>query len=245
MTYLKPQSPIQLKDNYVYPLTTDDQVIREKGGRLNQELDEMLTNLTDMTERLSSSEELIATIKSLAKANPPYNYLDNSDFTNPVNQRNITSGANTALSYCIDRWKYCNLSFSTSSSGVGLSLNSSSTVVEDRIFEQCLEDKVSVSLIGEKLTFAVCDSSNNIEAITGTVVSPTSWGMIKSNDFSKVRILMVWDNDATHIIARIVPLANITIKYAVIYKGEYTKETLPDYRPKGYSTELMECQRYY
>ena len=33
--YLKPQSPIQLNDNYIYPLTTADQVITEIIDELN------------------------------------------------------------------------------------------------------------------------------------------------------------------------------------------------------------------
>ena len=35
MSYLKPQTPIQLEDNYIYPLTTADQVIVGNGNRLN------------------------------------------------------------------------------------------------------------------------------------------------------------------------------------------------------------------
>ena len=35
MSYLKPQTPMQLNDNYIYPLTTADQVILNNGNRLN------------------------------------------------------------------------------------------------------------------------------------------------------------------------------------------------------------------
>ena len=35
------------------------------------------------------------------------------------------------------------------------------------------------------------------------------------------------------------------IKWAALYEGEYTAETLPEYQPKGYAAELLECQRYY
>lgn len=35
------------------------------------------------------------------------------------------------------------------------------------------------------------------------------------------------------------------LKWAALYEGEYTAETLPEYRPKGYAAELAECQRYY
>ena len=35
------------------------------------------------------------------------------------------------------------------------------------------------------------------------------------------------------------------IKWAALYEGSYTAETLPPYVPKGYAAELAECQRYY
>ena len=35
------------------------------------------------------------------------------------------------------------------------------------------------------------------------------------------------------------------LKWAALYKGEYTAETLPEYQPKGYGAERAECQRYY
>ena len=35
------------------------------------------------------------------------------------------------------------------------------------------------------------------------------------------------------------------LKWAAIYEGEYTAETLPEYHPKGYGAELEECQRYF
>lgn len=35
------------------------------------------------------------------------------------------------------------------------------------------------------------------------------------------------------------------IKWAALYEGEYTAETLPEYQPKGYGAELAECQRYF
>ena len=35
------------------------------------------------------------------------------------------------------------------------------------------------------------------------------------------------------------------IKWAAMYEGEYTAETLPPYVPKGYAAELAECRLYY
>lgn len=45
MAYLKPQSPIKDKDgDYLYPLTTVDQVIMEDGSRLNAVLNDMASD---------------------------------------------------------------------------------------------------------------------------------------------------------------------------------------------------------
>ena len=35
------------------------------------------------------------------------------------------------------------------------------------------------------------------------------------------------------------------LKWAALYEGEYTAETLPEYHPKGFGPELLECQRYF
>jgi hypothetical protein len=35
------------------------------------------------------------------------------------------------------------------------------------------------------------------------------------------------------------------VGWVALYEGEYTKETLPEYQPKGYGAELAESQRYF
>ena len=37
----------------------------------------------------------------------------------------------------------------------------------------------------------------------------------------------------------------VSIKWLALYKGAYTVDTLPEYRPKGFVEELRECQRYF
>lgn len=39
--------------------------------------------------------------------------------------------------------------------------------------------------------------------------------------------------------------AGINVRWAALYEGAYTAETLPPYVPKQYAVELAECQRYY
>ena len=35
------------------------------------------------------------------------------------------------------------------------------------------------------------------------------------------------------------------LKWAALYSGVYTAATMPEYQPKGYGAELLECQRYF
>ena len=47
-------------------------------------------------------------------------------------------------------------------------------------------------------------------------------------------------------VAIMVPVGkSIDVRWVALYEGEYTVDTLPQYRPKGYANELRECMRYY
>jgi hypothetical protein len=35
------------------------------------------------------------------------------------------------------------------------------------------------------------------------------------------------------------------IRWVALYEGDYTENNLPEYQPKGYAAELLECRRYY
>jgi microcystin-dependent protein len=73
---------------------------------------------------------------------------------------------------------------------------------------------------GKRYTFAVCDTNNVI-----TISNQRGWDSTKECYYVQI------------------PTGNY--KWAALYEGEYTAETLPPYIPKGYSTELAECKRYY
>ena len=65
MSYLKPQSPLQKGDDYIYPITTADQVIATDGThRLNNELDEIREE-TAVIESSSTSSHAYAVGKFL------------------------------------------------------------------------------------------------------------------------------------------------------------------------------------
>ena len=50
--------------------------------------------------------------------------------------------------------------------------------------------------------------------------------------------------DEAYQLALVIP-SGTYLKWACLYEGTYTAETLPPYVPKGYAAELAECQRYF
>ena len=165
----------------------------------------------------------------------PRNLLDNSDFTNPVNQRGNTRY--TGSVYTIDRWKLTGNTMNTGSDGVTLVASDSSSAIltqytiglRDGVYTQAvnvngiIRTRI-VRLSGSAIT--TIDSSN--AAYTGGYVSST----VSSSGYFSFQI-------------RANVGYSITFRWAALYEGEYTAETLPEYHPKGYGAELLECQRYY
>lgn len=165
-----------------------------------------------------------------------YNLLDNSDFRNPVNQRGKTNY--TGGGYTIDRWV---LGVSTVVVNVlddGIEITGGNPTYNAPYIQ-----KVPENLTGKTVTLAVCDSDGVIETVTGTVQTDsacstnTTYGSIAFYHSSSDGTLWAQIN---------VNYGGSKIfRWAALYEGSYTAETLPPYVPKGYAAELAECQRYY
>ena len=150
----------------------------------------------------------------------PRNLLDNSDFRNPVNQRGIYSAV--AGQYIIDRWFFTNSNFMGNTT-IAISANGI-TITND-----AGADRV---VIVQKFI------DKNYYDGKYTPVAKTTNGLI----FGYTEVL-----DAENGICQ-VPFwlpSGTTVVWAALYEGSYTDETLPEYQPKGYGAELLECQRYY
>ena len=167
----------------------------------------------------------------------PRNLLDNSDFRNPVNQRGITSETSvSAYSYFIDRWVNQSSearSFTLSTSGIGLPPPTT------------LLQKIEKIEAGKIVTFAIKLSDGTIATLTGTVqyASDGAWMRFASIAHSFGDMYMETMNGFVNVV--VYNTETITIEWAALYEGSYTADTLPPYVPKGYATELAECQRYY
>ena len=167
----------------------------------------------------------------------PRNLLDNSDFTNPVNQRGYISGANiAAYSYCIDRWR--------DQSGIGstFSFDNSGALINGAI-SQNVDSKMILS--GRTYTFAVIFADNSVLCVSGVVTTNVnSWTSFAVANDGNVRIRILAEHPEA-IKLQVEDVESKRIKAATLYEGEYTAETLPPYLTKGYYAELYECQRYF
>lgn len=144
----------------------------------------------------------------------PRNLLDNSDFTNPVNQRCGTSYNSTSV--CIDRWKVLSGTFVVNSGYI------STGFVEQRI------------LIGTMTGVHTLAAKRR----DGTILV-YSQEITNSYSYTEARPAFgAWDE-----LVRITLPAGEYV-WAALYEGEYTADTLPPYVPKGYAVELAACQYF-
>ena len=152
------------------------------------------------------------TDESVRKA-APRNLLDNSDFRNPVNHRGFTSTTSTVDDMGIDRW--------------GFSVNSSG----------------SIRLTNDGL---VCDKGNLIQKFEPGVLdsAKTYYAVLFLHDGSNFRSTWIefdYHGDGSGISRVVFYNVSGTVVSAALYEGEYTAETLPEYQPKGYMVEALNC----
>lgn len=154
---------------------------------------------------------------------PLNNLLDNSDFTNPVNQRGQTSYVSGQKEYGIDRW------FLWSTDGTGTqTINDGSITLAPHT--------ASNIVMAQRFEKGYLDSSKHytkaVRYVDGTI---------------GIGVTVIQNQQSTNydVVDVIVESSEKTILWAAIYEGSYTADTLPPYTPKGYAAELAECQRYY
>lgn len=167
-----------------------------------------------------------------------YNLLDNSDFTNPVNQRGETS-KQASWVYWIDRWLSDTekTAAQLTSSGIHLPATTEKNL---RILQRVPLARIKK---GQSYTIAAYDASGNALCVSGVFNGGTLTGDGLSGG---KHYLSLQDGDgSTYYYCILDAYADITVKCMALYEGEYTAETLPPYVPKGYAAELAECLQYY
>lgn len=188
-------------------------------------------------------DEIIAIQQQISnfKLNPNVrNILDNSDFTNPVNQRGQTSYSSRDTDYGIDRWFGGNDGIVTVENGY---VNFKSVNNAQAFWLQFIESNKIEN--GKKYTL-VCELLNG--SIFSKIVT-ASINKVDTTDIGQNSIIYLGNDSnvsSLYFVGIGTTLINgVNIKNIALYEGEYTTNILPEYQPKGYSVELLECKRYF
>lgn len=177
---------------------------------------------------------------------PNHNILDNTDFTNVVNQRGQTSYSSPG--YCIDRWQILNASYDVESHTITLN------PVATSFASAFLSQYVHVSAL------PAADVPLTVSAsINGTVFSAT--GKRSDASFEELRDKVFADVSVSDYCELIMGASDAGDKIFINIEnkeGSSTSESLvvdwvklevgsiaTPWQPKGYGAELTECQRYY
>lgn len=153
-----------------------------------------------------------------------HNLLDNSDFTNPVNQRGATSY--TENGYTIDRWKL----YSGAVSIVGGQYVAASGQMYQLISGLDLEKTYTFAIENDAGIGVVCGKPS---VLTEATIGNATIKIASMDSLAEVVIQPTEGYDETN------------VYWAALYEGSYTSDTLPPYVPKGYAAELAECKRYF
>jgi hypothetical protein len=157
------------------------------------------------------------------------NLLDNSDFTNPVNQRGATSYTGTGI-YTIDRWKMWG-AYKVSEHTLTYS---SGNAVSIAGLNACL-------LMQRTTTVSVGDIVTISAKIDGTVYSKTITLTDSAVAYDMGLFYFVVGDDASAFFEIAIESGSIIIDWLKLEKGSVATP----YVPKGYGAELSECLRYY
>ena len=183
----------------------------------------------------NNSDDLSKDYNNKIKLAAPANLLDNSDFTNPVNQRDVSIG-NTPDQYFIDRWKFNrNMDDATYQlvPGTGIKFGAGTWLSQFLPLTQAQMDNKTYTI-----AVWLADGTVWVQPVLFTAQDSYVSAPWNNQGFG------TWfTNESWRITLSNLPAC--TIKHIALYEGEYTADTLPEYRPKGYGNELMECQRYY
>lgn len=188
-------------------------------------------------------------VNQQVKKAAPRNLLDNSDFRNPVNQRDEAIVSALSSEYFIDRW----IGYGA---GASFDISSKKMVITNDGSATCgLVQRISADVLTVGKTYTLAFKAN----VTGdkwylsygkTAIANTDSSAAMESGVEKVHIFTFVLPESTDgvfnfRIRSTAVAGTATIEWVALYEGEYTATTLPEYQPKGYGTELLECLRYY
>lgn len=180
----------------------------------------------------------------------PYNLLDNSDFVHPIAQAGV-NGAHGATGYAVDRWNR------TSGATVSQAANGLKIVSDKTSWTAGIQQKIEAKRFADVMTFAVrgvFPVACRLYVYIGSGTTNFGIAYFQGDAAERTLVLKLTKPDGLTgdevVNVYISPDTGSTgtaavVRWAALYEGEYTAETLPPYVPKGYAAELAECLRYY
>ena len=153
--------------------------------------------------------------------------IENGNFSNPVNQRGalVYNGIGTKM-YTIDRW------FTTSTATPAVAVNNRFiSVPNGTTISQIIpasNDESFPSDIDVGYT-AVAREIDGTVHIANSVISDSRLSFEIGDANSGITVTLGGGN----------------WEYCALYKGVYTRDNIPDYVPKSFSTQLSSCQYYF
>lgn len=180
----------------------------------------------------------------------PYNLLDNSDFVHPVAQAGV-NGAHGATGYAVDRW------MRTSGATVSQAADGLKIVSDKTSWTAGIQQRIEAKRFADVMTFAVrgvFPVACRLFVYIGSGTTNFGEAYFQGDAAERTLVLKLTKPDGLTgdevVNVYISPDTESTgtaavVRWAALYEGEYTAETLPPYVPKGYAAELAECLRYY
>lgn len=180
-----------------------------------------------------------------------YNLLDNSDFAHPVAQAGV-NGAHGATGYAVDRWNR------TSGATVSQAADGLKIVSDKTSWTAGIQQRIEAKRFANVMTFAVrgvFPVACRLYVYIGSGATNFGEPAYFAGDATERTLILkltkpegLTGNEVVNVY--ISPDTGSTgtaavVRWAALYEGEYTAETLPPYVPKGYAAELAECLRYY
>ena len=179
-----------------------------------------------------------------------YNLLDNSDFVHTVAQAGV-NGAHGATGYAVDRW------MRTSGATVSQAADGLKIVSDKTSWTAGIQQRIEAKRFADVMTFAVrgvFPVACRLFVYIGSGTTNFGTAYFQGDAAERTLVLKLTKPDGLTgdevVNVYISPDTESTgtaavVRWAALYEGEYTAETLPPYVPKGYAAELAECLRYY
>ena len=170
-------------------------------------------------------------VKTAFQGRAAYNWLHNSDFR--IAQAGY-GGMHGTQKYACDRWYdtygYGSFSFNESA-GLTVAYGTNHAYLVQKI------DGASL-LHGKSVTLA-CQLSDGTVYVNSGMFNSSGASFQIAVDSGKTFTL--YSDRAEFVVTS----GSLTLKWAALYEGSYTADTLPAYHPKGYAAELAECQWHF